>query len=144
YPGNSTGWIEASPRLLVEICGCDYEFTLVDVSDCGETERYAEFKYIAGEDGIVKIQGGLTGGPNGAKDVVSDVKVNGVLIGSLSLFSYPVYNWIGELYECDEVVISIEWTASTEEIIDSWSVARWDGSEYIDIYDMTTEEIDCE
>ncbi|MFO7614415.1 MAG: hypothetical protein R6W71_07220, partial [Bacteroidales bacterium] len=27
YPGTSTGWQEATPELLVEICGCDHEMT---------------------------------------------------------------------------------------------------------------------
>jgi hypothetical protein len=119
----------ATGAITVENCvGCDDILELVSISACGAETRNAEFKFVAGEDGAVKIQGGLTGGPHGATNVVSQVKVNGVPQGSLSLHSYPVYNWIGELTECDIVEIEISWNASTEEIIDDWTVER-DGTE---------------
>jgi hypothetical protein len=146
-PGESTGWQEANPVLTVEVCGCDDYFALEDVSGCGDTERYAEFLYIAGEDGKVKIQGGLTGGPNGAAGTTSQVWVNGVEVGELNygVTAGHVHNWIGTLKECDEVVIKIWWTATTEEIIDDWTVARWDEELeiYVDIEGMVTEEVDC-
>jgi hypothetical protein len=104
--------------------GCDDEFELVSSSACGTNgARSAQFKFTAGEAGAVFIQGGLT---NGATGVTSTVKVNGVSAGVLSpKAGTPVWNWTsGNLSECDVVEIRIDWTASNEEIIDSWSVER--------------------
>ncbi len=134
---------DASPANVVytlfEVCpvGCDDEFTLEVVSECGETERYAEFLFIAGERGEVKIQGGLTAGATGT---TSEVYVNNGLVGELNydVAAGHVHNWIGTLEECDEVVIKIWWSADNEEIIDDWTVER-DGTEV-----GITDPVDCE
>jgi hypothetical protein len=122
--GAESGYYDYSTYTLFESCsGCEDTFILEEVSECEETDRYAEFKYIAGADGTVTIQGGLT---SGAANVESEVTVNGEEADPLQLKagSTHVYNWTGELDECDEVIITITWEATNEEIIDSWTAKR--------------------
>lgn len=117
---------------VVDCTDCEDEFTLADVSECNAETRYAEFLFVAGEDGEVKIQGGLT---NGADVVSSEIWLNDIQLmeGDIPVeLNYGVtaghvHNWIGTLHECDKVIIKLSWTATQgtgEEMIDEWTVER--------------------
>jgi hypothetical protein len=113
---NINGFEEDSAPLVAEVCSCDAEFT--GAASCENGSRSAIFTFLAGEDDVYTIQGGLTAH-------ISNVEVlEGATILRETGNGNVIISKTLEMNACDSHTIKITWDSDNDDsdVTGDWTV----------------------